>query len=412
MTTASVPREHLALIDPATGVPLSRLQTWLALVVMLSGTTFVALVVTAVSPIMRDLSDHFGRGGHGKLAAYGIATLPSIGIMIGAPITGWVIERTGSRTFLLAILMVFGIAGSAGLYVDDVWILVGTRFILGVAASGIVTCTLIMIGEYFDAETRARVLGYQAAVGAISALIIIQSAGVLADWAGWRAPFAMYLLAFAIFIAAAIAIPKRPLAEHRRAKEVAPPGTLVALLPVLAVVVALFVGSFMPTLQISFLLTENGVMTHATQSLVLSVGALMVGVGSAIFGPVRSRIGDRWTLRFCAALIGSGIMISGLSHGVALVAVGGAISGIGTGLLNPQVNNMLITRAGPGARGRAAGLGYTARYTGDFLNPVFVGPLTQWFGIHTAFLLTGAAFVFGAAIDLLTRPRRVRTLPT
>jgi len=58
--------EPLILIDPATGTPLSRLQTWLAIAVMLSGTTFVALVVTAVAPIMHKLSEHFGQGEHGN----------------------------------------------------------------------------------------------------------------------------------------------------------------------------------------------------------------------------------------------------------------------------------------------------------------------------------------------------------
>jgi len=228
----------------------------------------------------------------------------------------------------------------------------------------------------------------------------------LAEWGGWRAPFAMYLFAFLIFIATAIAIPKRPLVEHRRIKEAAPPGAILALLPLIVVTTALFVGSFMPTIQVSFLLADNGVLKPSTQSLVLGASALMVGLGSAAYGPTRLRLGDRWTLRLCAALIGTGIVVMGLAHGAGQVAFGCAISGIGTGLLNPQVNNMLITRAGPGARGRAVGMGYFARYAGDFLNPWAVDPLTRAFGIHIAFILTGAAFVVGVAIDLL-RGKRV-----
>lgn len=406
MSPGAPPAGRLTLIDPATGRELSRLQTWLAIIVMLSGTTFVALVVTAVSPIMHQLSDYFGKGGLGKEVAYGIAIVPSIGIMLGGPITGLVIEKVGSRNFLLTILVIFGIVGSAGLYLENVWVLIASRFILGVSAAGIVTGTLIMIGEYFEPVMRARILGYQGAVGAVAALLIILSAGQLAEWAGWRAPFAMYLLAFVIFFAAAIAIPKRPLAEFRKVKEVAPPGTIIALLPVIAVIMLLFVGSFMPTLQVSFLLADNGVMSASTSSLVLGASALMVGIGSALYGPVRLRLGDRWTLCLCAALIGAGIVVMGLSRGAAGVALGCAISGAGTGLLNPQTNNLLITRAGPGARGRAVGMGYFARYAGDFLNPVIVGPLTARFGIHIAFILTGAAFIVGAMVELLSRLRR------
>jgi MFS family permease len=394
--------ERLILVDPATGTPLSRLQTWLAIIVMLSGTTFVALVVTAVAPIMSQLSEHFGQAGHGKLVAYGVATVPSIGIMIGGPITGWVIERVGSRNFLLTILIVFGISGSAGLFLNDVWLLVATRFILGVAASGIATGTLIMIGEYFAPEMRVRILGYQGAVGAIAALLIILSSGALADWAGWRAPFALYLIAFPVFVAVAIAIPRRHVGA-RAAKAVAETGAWTALAGLwgpLAVTVGLFVGSFMPTLQVSFLLAADGVLKASNQSLVLAASALMVGLGSAAYGTLRVRFGDPWMLRFCALAIGGGIVVMGFSHRAIQVAVGCAISGIGTGLLNPQVNNMLISRAGPNARGRAVGLGYTARYAGDFLNPVIVGPMAVAIGLHAAFVTLGAAFLVLATLDL------------
>jgi MFS family permease len=401
--------ERLILNDPATGKPLSRPQTWLALIVMLSGTTFVALVVTAVAPIMHLLAEHFGGGGQGKTVAYGLATVPSIGIMIGAPVTGWVIERVGSRNFLLVILLVFGFSGSAGLYLDDLPILIATRFVLGVSAAGIVTATLIMISEYFDPDMRARVLGYQASVGALSALSIILIAGPLAEWGGLRAPFALYLLAFLVFLVA-LAIPKRPPAAARVSAiaQASAWSALVSLWIPIAVITALFVGSFMPTLQVSFLLKENGVLKPSNQSLVLAASALMVGAGSAMFGPLRHRFGDSVMLSLCAVLIGAGIVVMGLSHEAIQVAIGCGISGIGTGLLNPQTNNMLIARAGPGARGRAAGLGYTARYTGDFINPVIVGPLAVAVGLHAAFVIVGAAFVAASAINILiNRPAPV-----
>ncbi len=396
---------RLRLIDPVSGAALSRLQTWLAIVVMLSGTTFVALVVTAISPIMHLLSEHFGGGGLGNTVAYGLATVPSIGIMISAPFTGWVIERVGSRNFLLVILLVFGFSGTAGLYLDNLEILIATRFILGIAGAGIVTATLIMISEYFDADMRARIMGYQAAVGALAALTIILTAGPLAEWAGWRAPFALYLLAFVVFFIAAVAIPQRP-ARHLRQTAVAQVSAwqaLVALWVPVAIITALFLGSFMPTLQVSFLLKANGVDHPSVHSLVLGASALMVGAGSAMYGPLRHRFDDGVMLALCAAFIGTGIVVMGLSHEAVQVAIGCGISGIGTGLLNPQTNNMLITRGGISARGRAAGLGYTARYGGDFMNPVIVGPLAGQIGLHGAFVVVGAAFLAAVAVDAVRR---------
>ena len=168
-------------------------------------------------------------------------------------------------------------------------------------------------------------------------------------------------------------------------------------------IVGLFVGSFMPTLQVSFLLAANGVLKPSNQSFVLAASAVMVSAGSAIYGPLRLRFDDRSILRLCALSIGSGIVVMGLSHEAIQVAVGCAISGIGTGLLNPQVNNMLLSRAGAEARGRAVGLGYTARYAGDFLNPVIVAPLAVAVGLHGAFVILGSVFLAFAAMDLAVR---------
>ena len=397
--------EPLILIDPATGVPLSRLQTWLAIAVMLSGTTFVALVVTAVAPIMHKLSEHFGQGEHGNWLAYGVATVPSIGIAIGGPLTGLVIERMGSRNFLLITLVVFGLSGGAGLVIDDVQLLIVTRFILGFSAAGAVTGTLIMIGEYFSPEMRIRILSYQGAIGALAALAIILGSGQLADWAGWRAPFALYLFAFVAFIATLVAIPKRPAGPRTAASATGMGGwsALATIWAPLIVVVALFVGSFMPTLQVSFLLKDLGVLKPSNQSLVIAAGSIMVSIGSALYGPLRPRFSDAWMLRLCSLSIGAGIVISGFAHEALQVAAGCAISGLGTGLLNPQVNNMLLSRTVVEARGRAVGLGYTARYVGDFLNPVIVGPLAAMGGLNMAFVILGTAFVVAVGFDLALR---------
>jgi MFS family permease len=397
--------EPLILIDPATGTPLSRLQTWLAIAVMLSGTTFVALVVTAVSPIMHELSEHFGQGAHGNWLAYGVATVPSIGIALGGPLTGLAIERMGSRNFLLTTLVVFGLSGGAGLVIEDVRLLIATRFILGFSAAGAVTGTLIMIGEYFSPEMRIRILSYQGAIGAIAALVIILGSGTLADWAGWRAPFALYLFAFIAFFATLVAIPRRPAGPRATASAAGLGGwsALATIWAPLVVVVALFVGSFMPTLQVSLLLKDLGVLKPSNQSLVIAAGAIMVSIGSWLYGPLRLRFSDLWILRLCSLWIGAGIIVSGLAHEAIQVAVGCAISGLGTGLLNPQVNNMLISRVSPEARGRAVGLGYTARYVGDFLNPVIVAPIAAMAGLGVAFVILGTAFVAAVGFDVAFR---------
>jgi MFS family permease len=402
---------RLTLIDPETGAVLPRGRTWLLAGLVIFGTSFMALVVMALAPVLPEVAAHFGKQYDGKLAAQLLQVMPSIGVMVGAPGAGWLVERTGARRFLLIAFTIFGLAGSAGLTLDAMWALLASRFILGAAASGIVTATLFMIGEYFDAEARARILGYQSAVGAAGALAIGLAAGQLAHLGGWRAPFGLYLVAFPMALLVFFAIPAgrpggrpRPKTGPGKSEQ---RGSILRLLPLLVLIVVVFVGSYMPNIQTPFLLDDDGVSDPFLRSLVVSVGALTVSAGSACYGLVQVRLGDRWTMRLCCALLAMGIIAMGLAPSGEWVALGCVIAGLGTGIANPQVNNMLINAADPSVRGRALGLGYTARYLGNFLNPIMVHPLAVAFGIHTAFVAVGGILAVGVLLSTAQRRRAV-----
>jgi hypothetical protein len=62
-----------------------------------------------------------------------------------------------------------------------------------------------------------------------------------------------------------------------------------------------------------------------------------------------------------------------------------------------------VSRTAPAVRSLAIGASYTARYSGDFINPWIVHPLGVAFGLHTAFVMIGALFLAGAGIAAIAR---------
>ena len=54
-------------------------------------------------------------------------------------------------------------------------------------------------------------------------------------------------------------------------------------------------------------------------------------------------------------------------------------------------------------RSSAIGLSYTARYSGDFLNPLIVHPLGLALGLHTAFVVVGGLFLAGVVVAAVWR---------
>jgi dipeptide/tripeptide permease len=168
-------------------------------------------------------------------------------------------------------------------------------------------------------------------------------------------------------------------------------------------IIPMFIAVYMPNIQVSFLLRDDGVVRPSTQSYVILTGALTVAISALAFGRIRRRLSAGQILLLCFACQGAGIVIMGLSHGAVPIALGCGVLGIGTGISNPLISDLIVTRTEPELRSRAIGASYTARYSGDFLNPLIVHPLGVALGLHTAFVLVGAVFLGGVAVAAIYR---------
>ncbi len=377
---------------------------WMTVVLMLSGGFMLGLVVSAMSPVAAAAAKYFARNGNGDMVAQMIVTVPAIGVIVGGPISGWMIARLGSKQYLLAMLAVFAIAGSAGLYLDSATILMASRFILGLATAGIVTAMITMISECFAPEARSRVLGYQSAAGALFGVGAIFVAGWLGKHGGWRAPFGMYLLAVPVLLLGIFYLPN----TGRRARVVAQAGAvktreLIALWPIYLMIIPMFVAVYMPNIQVSFLLRDDNITDPMLQSYVILSGAFFVAVAALLYGKVRHLLSSAQILMLCFFCQGVGILIMGLTTGAVVTAVGCSVLGIGTGIANPLISDILVSRTSPQQRSKAIGVSYTARYSGDFINPWIMHPLGVAIGLHNAFVTLGVAFLVGVAVTIVWR---------
>src|SRR5205085_1128030 len=104
------------------------------------------------------LAEHFGGGGKGEIISQLTMTMPGIGLVMGGMASGWLIGRLGGRLLLLAALVLYGIAGSAGLYADNVLALYASRFLVGFSAANVMTCSNFFIGGFFDEVRRGRMI--------------------------------------------------------------------------------------------------------------------------------------------------------------------------------------------------------------------------------------------------------------
>src|SRR6185437_14324748 len=149
------------------------------------------------------------------------------------------------------------LAGAAGLVAPPLWLLLGARFLLGVAVAHVSNCCLTLLGGWFDETSRARILGYQAGVAGAVSVTLLVAGGKLAQTGDWQAPFALYLLALPVLALALIAIPKSAAPPVVATRTDWP--AIFALWPIYLLVGTLFLAYFMTSVQLTFLLNGDGV---------------------------------------------------------------------------------------------------------------------------------------------------------
>lgn len=346
-----------------------------------------------IAPALPVLQEHFADVGNAAFWVRLVLTIPSLFIVVGAPLAGYALDRWGRKPVLLVALLVYGLAGSSGYLVDSLTLLLIGRAVLGLAVAGIMTGVTTLISDYFDGAARAQFLGFQSAFMGLGGTIFLAFGGVLAE-SEWRLPFLIYGLAFFVFplILALVYEPQRPI---NWASEV----PIAPSLERLSVGFVVFVYGLTFIVQIAF----NLVPVHLPFMLQALFGAGGSESGQAIaFMPLAFSIGAiafGWFVRrfsritimttgFLLAAVGYWLLGQAVSWPTILVAL--PIGGFGLGLVMPNLNSWLAGAAPAAMRGRILGGFTTAVFLGQFLSPIVSQPFIDSSGIAPTYALTGA----------------------
>jgi MFS family permease len=347
------------------------------------------------------LAAHFGGGAEGMLQAGTVFSAPSLAIIVGAPLGGYLAERFGYRPTLLIALLVYSIVGPAGLVIDGYVPLLATRLVLGLAAGGVMAVYLALAAAYFEGTRRSKVLGFAVAMSSIVGMIALALGGRLVDFGGWRGPFWMYLIGAVTLVIAWATIHGPFHKQVRAAKVPGAPGPLrliAQLWPIYLVLMIISIGTFMPSAGGPFLLKANGIDGAGNQGLILSVGSASAIFTAAGYGFVRQWLSDWALFVLIAGSMGLGLAIAAPLHFWVALLAAFLVVGLGTGFKAPVVASVLMAEAPAHVRAAAAGLNFSCIFLGQFLGPFVLRLLVGPFGIQGAFLITGGTLMATAAV--------------
>ena len=354
---------------------------------LLLGSSLSVLTAVIIAPALPDMTVAFQDLPNADFLVRLTLTLPALFVAIGAPFSGILLDKWGRKPVLIGSLILFGLTGSSGFYLESLPAILVGRALLGLSVAGIMSGFTTLIADYFTGSELGRYLGYKGAFIGAGGVIFVFLSGILAD-VGWRLPFLIYLASFLILPTFLLTVsePKIRTKVSKVVKAVFPVKTL-ALTSATAFSAMLIYFIF--PVQLPFYLTSLSDVSNTQVGLAFSLQALVSVITALLYHRLKAKFSFHTIFGLTYLTLGINHLIVSLTPDYELVLIGMLIGGIGVGVVVPNLNNWVASVTPPLLRGRAIGLMTASLFLGQFLAPIFSQPIVAKASFSTTFEFFG-----------------------
>lgn len=358
--------------------------TWL---ILISGTLSV-MAGAIIAPVLSLMGDGLGvDAGQARI----LITTHSIFIAVFSPLYGILIDRIGPKKPLVFGLILYGIAGGAGLFVNDYWLLFACRSLLGIGAAAIfTTLTILVFNLYAQGAERNRVMGWRASSQSAGGIVWPLLGGFLGTFS-WHFPFAVYLVGIPLGVLALLFIP--------RSQSVTAPDNLVKDKSVITIFretpmlfgiyFLIFINSiflygiviFLPEILKGFNITSSLLI-----GLYISGMSFMAAVSAFTYGKVKEKFSYKTIIVTILALWATGFSLLSVASNSVLTGISIAFFGAGQGMMMPTLQLWSGELVPASFRGRITSYLGSFGLGGQFLSPIILSPLASSLGLSAVFL--------------------------
>ncbi|MEK9944995.1 MAG: MFS transporter [Alphaproteobacteria bacterium] len=395
------------MIEPTRStVPDQDQRLAVRITLLLTGTMTIMAGAT-ISPALPALAEHFHDTPNVAYLSRFLITLPSIVIAIFAPLAGLIIDRFGRKRLLIAGITLYGFAGSAGFVLDTLPGILVSRALLGLSVAAVMTVSSTLMGDYFSGRVRERFMGFRQGFIQYGGVVFLTLGGLLAT-VDWRAPFMVYLLAFAILPLALIFL-FEPEQTRTPVNDEDPPRAKPAYLMIgmlYGIGILHSVAFYMGPTQLPFFLRDLGVTSPNIAGLAMALISLASASVSMFAFAWFRRFFQRDTI-FVIAFVGFGISYWLMTFMTTLTPILFVLvlTGASLGLLFPNLSLWVLDIAPDWIRGRILGGLATSIFVGHFLSPIVSQPIADAWDLRTAYAVLGTAMLLVGLFFVVRRWR-------
>jgi MFS family permease len=357
---------------------------------LLFSSTLTIMAGATIAPSLPQIQQVFIENPNSEILTKLILTIPALFIAIFSPIVGALIDRFGRIKIMLGSLVVYGITGSSGYFLDDIYSILASRALLGIGVTGVLTSTITLIADYFKGEERNAFMGLQGAFVALGGVVSITLGGILAE-ISWRAPFLIYFSSFIVFIPAYIYLFEPDVKREEtteKNKSVEPyPQILVAIIYFTASIgMMLF---YIIPVQIPFYFKEHTGASNTLIGLAIAASTLSSAIVSLNYKRIKAKWDYSMIYFFSFLFLGLGFIVIFYVRDYYMLLLGLLIGGIGMGVLIPNSNVWVVSLSPESMRGRLVGGLSTAVFIGQFISPFLIQSVIESTSTSGIFAFSG-----------------------
>ncbi|MFK7921890.1 MAG: MFS transporter [Bacteroidia bacterium] len=349
---------------------------------LLLSSTLTVMSGALIAPALPQMEAAFADQAGAALLTKLVLTVPALVIAFFSPLAGWLIDRFGKIRLFLFSMVLYTIAGSAGYFLEDLYMILASRALLGLAVAMVMTTSTTLIGDYYEGEERNAFIGVQAAFMAFGGTVFISISGLLADY-NWRYPFLVYSFGLVVLLLVwrFLPEPERPKKTGDARTEVAAVSLATSQRPWLLLVyfsafVSMVMFYFIP-IQGPYLMQAIGVEKSSGQSLGLIITTLVAAIVAVNFGRLKRYFNFSQLYLVCFGSMVAGFLVVYFFPTYIGILIAMGIAGMGAGLIMPTATTCLMQMAPPALRGRIMGGLTSVIFLGQFVSPLVSQPLVN-----------------------------------
>jgi len=373
--------------------------------VLLLASLMTVMSGAVIAPALTEMAEFFK--GSASVLVKLIITIPALIIAVFGSVLGNFSSRIGKKNLLIVSLIIYGLSGFSGYFIDNLNLLLLSRAILGIGVAGIMIMATILVGDYFEGSERNSFMGTQSAFMSLGGVLFLLSGGVLAD-INWRLPFTLYLVSFLVLPLVIWIlyepITKKEVIETKGKKKGAT--KQITLIYFFGFVGMIFF--YMIPTQIPFLLKERLDVDSILIGVAIAISTLTGAISSMNYGRIKKKFDYSFIFVLVFMLMSYGYFIIAFNTSYVCVLIGLAVSGLGVGLLFPNCNLWLMELVEVSKRGKTIGGMTSLIFFGQFISPLVVAIFIAKFSLTNSFFTASGLMLVLSFTPFITKKRTMK----